>query len=187
MAHEKHAFDVRHRDGDPNLCLFAQAAPGVTGVSMTSFSVRGVRTSDISSWRFLRRSLWPHTSENDHARETAQLLAEPRRYVTFIAISSEGEALGFAEAAIRDDYVNGCDTSPVVFLEGIYVVPGARRRGIARALCRAIEEWGDSNCCSEFASDTSIDNLEAQALHRALGFDETERVVFFRRRLSPPV
>jgi aminoglycoside 6'-N-acetyltransferase I len=154
---------------------------------MTSFSVRGVRTSDISSWRFLRRSLWPHTSENDHARETAQLLAEPRRYVTFIAISSEGEALGFAEAAIRDDYVNGCDTSPVVFLEGIYVVPGARRRGIARALCRAIEEWGDSNCCSEFASDTSIDNLEAQALHRALGFDETERVVFFRRRLSPPV
>lgn len=86
------------------------------------------------------------------------------------------------EAAIRCDYVNGCDTSPVLFLEGIYVVPGMRHQGIARALCTSIEQWGASRGCAEFASDTSIDNVDAQALHRALGFDETERVVFFRKR-----
>lgn len=158
-----------------------------TGVSTPSFTVKAVGTTDFSSWRSLRQALWPHASESDHKRETERLFAAALRYRMVIAVSSGGEALGFAEAAIRHDYVNGCDASPVVFLEGIYVVPNARRQGIARALCRAVEEWGDSNCCIEFASDTSIDNLEAQALHRALGFDETERVVFFRRRLPPPV
>jgi aminoglycoside 6'-N-acetyltransferase I len=153
-------------------------------VSTVSFTVTTVGATDVASWRSLRRSLWPDTSESDHACETTQLLAEPRRYATVIAVSSEGNALGFAEAAIRHDYVNGCDTSPVVFLEGIYVVPSARRQGIAAALSRAIEKWGRSNSCAEFASDTAVDNLQAQALHRALGFDETERVVFFRRRLS---
>ncbi|RKP45218.1 GNAT family N-acetyltransferase [Trinickia fusca] len=125
--------------------------------------------------------LWPHTSVDDHAHETEQLLAAPHQYAMAIAISSKGEALGFAEAAIRHDYVNGCDTSPVLFLEGIYVVPSMRRQGIARALCTSIEQWGSSHACAEFASDTSIDNVDAQALHRALGFDETERVVFFRK------
>jgi aminoglycoside 6'-N-acetyltransferase I len=151
-------------------------------VSTTSFIVRTVRTADVSSWRTLRRSLWPRTSESDHLREAEQLLGTPHRYAIVIAISPEGEALGFAEAAIRRDYVNGCNTSPVLFLEGIYVVPSARRHGIARALCASIEEWGSLNSCAEFASDTAIENLEAQALHQALGFHETERVVFFRRR-----
>lgn len=126
--------------------------------------------------------LWPHTNADDHVRETEQLLAEPHRYAMVIAVSSQGEAFGFAEAAIRHDYVNGCDTSPVLFLEGIYVAPGMRRQGIARALCTSIEQWGAAHGCAEFASDTSIDNVDAQALHRALGFDEAERVVFFRKR-----
>jgi aminoglycoside 6'-N-acetyltransferase I len=126
--------------------------------------------------------LWQHASADDHVRETEQLIAEPDRYAMVIAVSSKGEALGFAEAAMRRDYVNGCDTSPVLFLEGIYVIPGMRRQGIARALCASIEQWGDSHGCTEFASDTAIDNVDAQTLHRALGFDETERVVFFRRR-----
>lgn len=86
-------------------------------------------------------------------------------------------------SALRYDYVNGCKTSPVLFLEGIYVIQRARRAGIARALCAAIGQWGTAHACTEFASDTQIDNVHAQALHRALGFEESERVVFFRKRL----
>jgi aminoglycoside 6'-N-acetyltransferase I len=127
--------------------------------------------------------LWPHASADDHAHETEQWLAQPSRYATVIAVSSNGEALGFAEAAIRHDYVNGCDTSPVLFLEGVFVVPGMRRQGIAKALFASIEQWGASHGCAEFASDTAIDNLDSQALHRVLGFNETERVVFFRKTM----
>lgn len=151
-------------------------------MSPTSFTIRALAPADVSSWRSLRHALWPHASADDHARETEQLLAEPFRYAMVIAVSFKGEALGFAEAAVRHDYVNGCDNSPVLFLEGIYVVPDMRRQGIARALCAAIEQWGASHGCAEFASDSAIDNVDGQALHRALGFDETERVVFFRKR-----
>jgi aminoglycoside 6'-N-acetyltransferase I len=126
--------------------------------------------------------LWPHASADEHSHEIARLLSDPQRYAVFLAVSSTNEALGFAEAAVRHDYVNGCDTSPVLFLEGIYVVRDARRQGIARALCEAIERWGAEHACAEFASDCQIDNVSSQALHRALGFEETERVVFFRKR-----
>lgn len=148
-----------------------------------AYTVRPVEPADTSSWQSLRCMLWPDARADEHLREIGQLLAEPGRYAAFIALSVRGEPLGFAEASVRHDYVNGCDTSPVVFLEGIYVAPNARRQGIAGALCASIEQWGASHACSEFASDTPLGNASGQALHRALGFDETERVVYFRKPL----
>lgn len=93
-----------------------------------SFTVRAAAPTDVLSWSSLRHRLWASTSAHDHAREAEQLLAEPHRFPTVIAVSPAGEAFGFAEAAIRHDYVNGCDTSPVLFLEGIYVVRAMGRR-----------------------------------------------------------
>lgn len=88
-----------------------------------------------------------------------------------------------AELAIRTDYVNGADTSPVAFLEGIYVVPEARRSGIARELVAAAERWALSMGCTELACDARIENTSSHAMHAALGFVETERVVFFKKVL----
>ena len=84
---------------------------------------------------------------------------------------------------MRRDYVNGCATSPVGFLEGLYVDPARRRRGIARKLCRAVEDWAASLGCSEFASDVYLGNENSQRAHEALGFEETERVVYYRKQL----
>jgi len=148
-----------------------------------AYTVRAVSPHDIGTWCSLRNLLWPHVSDDRHILETQRLLADPHRYVAFIAFSDDDTPAGFAEAAVRHDYVNGCETSPVLFLEGIYVMPAIRRAGIAQALCAAIGQWGSAHGCAEFASDTRIDKVEAHALHHALGFDETERVVFFRKRL----
>jgi len=84
---------------------------------------------------------------------------------------------------LRHDYVNGTDSSPVVFLEGIYVVPQQRRHGVAARLIEHVAQWGRERGCVEMASDTDVDNLPSQETHKALGFEETERVVFFRRQL----
>ncbi len=84
---------------------------------------------------------------------------------------------------MRRDYVNGCETSPVLFLEGIYVSPEYRQRGIARLLCEAIANWGREKGCTEFASDVLLENRDSQSFHTALGFDETERVIFYRKLL----
>ena len=134
-----------------------------------------------SAWLALRCALWPDTDEADHRVEMAQLLAAgPQRCMQFVSRAADGTALGLAEAALRHDHVNGTDTSPVAFLEGLYVVPAARRTGIARALVAVVARWGRERGCTEFASDTPLDNVVGQAVHRALGFVETERVVYFR-------
>lgn len=114
----------------------------------------------------------------------ATFCANAERYAQFVAYSESNTALGFVEAAVRTDYVNGTQSAPVVFLEGLYVVPEARRRGVARALVGAVERWALDIGCREFASDALLENHVSHAVHRALGFEETERVVFFRRLLG---
>lgn len=139
---------------------------------------------DAEAWLELRLALWPGERREEFAAEIEALLVDPGDTVNLIARADNGEAMGFAEADLRRDYVEGCKTSPVAFLEGIYVAPDHRRKGVAAALTRAVEDWGRKNGCTEFASDALLANLDSQAMHRALGFEETNRVVYFRKEIS---
>ncbi|HEY0857561.1 MAG TPA: aminoglycoside 6'-N-acetyltransferase [Albitalea sp.] len=141
-------------------------------------------SADHPGWFDLRRALWPEGSADEHRDEMATFCARPDRFVQFVARETAGPAMGFVEAALRSDYVNGTDSSPVAFLEGIYVAPPFRGRGVARALVNAVEHWARGCGCSEFASDAALDNERSHAMHRALGFAETERVVYFRKPLA---
>lgn len=133
-------------------------------------------------WVALRGKLWPEYPRDEHRRDAINLLARGAVAV-FLAVSPDGAVVGFAEASLRHDFVNGCDTSPVTFLEGIYVEPAWRKHGIARALCAAVGRWGIAAGCTEFASDSMLDEDDAHVFHRAVGFEETERVVYFRKSL----
>ena len=133
-------------------------------------------------WADLRQALWPHRDANFHAIEINAWCARSDT-AAFVALDDLGVVTGFAEAALRHDYVNGCDTSPVAFLEGLFVIPAHRRRGVARALVAAVRDWGQAAGVTELASDANLDNTASHALHAALGFTETERVVFFRQTL----
>lgn len=137
-------------------------------------------STDQQDWAAMRRALWPDADNGDIVR----ILNEPARFVAFIAREADGRTIGFAEASLRHDYVNGCDTSPVGFLEGIYVLPPFRRRGVATSLVRAVEHWTLAQGASELASDALVDNVASHRMHTALGFQETERVVYFRKRAS---
>lgn len=134
-----------------------------------------------SAWLALRSALWPETSDAEHIAGMADAIA--RGHYVRLARAPGGQALGFVEASKRTDYVNGTSTSPVAFLEGLYVVPDARRQGVARALVEAVVKWASDEGCTELASDALADNRAAHAVHRALGFKETERVVYFLRAL----
>ncbi|WP_416758590.1 aminoglycoside 6'-N-acetyltransferase [Pseudomonas sp. BNK-6] len=140
-------------------------------------------SADAASWLQLRLGLWPDCPPEEHLAEIRQMLAAPQRYGCWLAFAQNGEAIGLAEAALRHDYVNGTESSPVVFLEGIYVAPEHRRQGVAQQLIEQVSQWGRQAGCGEIASDTSLDNLASQTLHHALGFEETERVVYFKKRL----
>jgi aminoglycoside 6'-N-acetyltransferase I len=139
---------------------------------------------DDADWLRLRMALWPAGTAETHRAEMASFLAQPDRFAQFIARDQDGAGVGFVEASIRHDYVNGTETSPVAFLEGLYVRPRARRQGVARALVAAVTEWARSKGCAELASDALIGNRISHATHRGLGFVETERVVYFNKRIG---
>jgi aminoglycoside 6'-N-acetyltransferase I len=124
--------------------------------------------------------LWPDASAAEHLLGMADALA--RGHYVRLAVTANG-AVGFIEASKRVDYVNGTNSSPVAFLEGLYVVQSSRRQGVARALVESVVKWALAEGCSELASDSLLHNSAAHAVHRALGFEETERVGYFRRGL----
>lgn len=143
-----------------------------------------ITSSRDAAWLQLRMSLWPDASAVEHQQDMDDQVRSPDRYVQFLVRADDGQAIGLAEASIRTDYVNGTDSSPVAFLEGLYVVPEARRRGAARALIAAVRVWAAGKGCRELASDTGLENLVSQAAHTRLGFKETERVVYFNMTLD---
>jgi aminoglycoside 6'-N-acetyltransferase I len=150
---------------------------------MTGFGIRRATETDLEAWASLRHQLWQHLSLEGHRADIAEALSEPERLVAFLCVDTDGRAIGLAEASVRSDYVNGCETSPVAFLEGIVVAPVARRQGVAARLVAAVADWARGGGLTELASDAELHNTVSHAMHVALGFEETERVVCFRRAL----
>lgn len=132
-------------------------------------------------WLALRSALWPDAPESEHLAGMSDAIA--RGHYVRLAVAADGRVLGFVEASKRTDYVNGTSSSPVAFLEGLYVVPAARLKGIARTLVGSVAAWASREGCGELASDALLDNATAHLVHRALGFEETERVVYFNKVL----
>ena len=149
-------------------------------------TVREASAADGWALAALRFALWPDEPlEVRRAEAEANLTRTDGGLATFVA-EIEGEVIAFAEVSLRRDYVNGCETSPVAFLEGIYVRPERRREGVGRALVDAAEQRGRAQGCSELASDALLDNHASHRFHSGAGFEETERVVYFRKVLGEP-
>ena len=134
-------------------------------------------------WLQMRVALWPDATPDEHRGYMAICLAQPERYLQLMIYDAKRQPIGFIEGSIRSDYVNGTESSPVGFVEGVYVVPAMRRQGVARLLYDAIGDWAKARGCRELASDALLENESSQRAHRALGFRETERVVYFTKEL----
>jgi aminoglycoside 6'-N-acetyltransferase I len=153
------------------------------GIKDSDVSVRPVTRADEAAWLKMRDELWPG-SKDDHQREIARFFDGQLRnpLAVLVAYDREGQILGFTELSIRQ-YSEGCTTDRVGYLEGWYVVPEARGRGVGRALVGASEDWARSQGCSEFASDAQSDNEDSIAAHLALGFVDRGLVRCFSKML----
>jgi aminoglycoside 6'-N-acetyltransferase I len=145
--------------------------------------VRPAAPPDAPAWIVLRGALWPG-SPADHVREiTAYFSDPPPREACFVADAGDGMLVGFAEVRLRE-YAEDCASSPVGYLEGIYVVPGRRRTGVGQALVAAGEQWAHDLGCTEMASDRELANEASGAFHESVGFTETVQLVCYRKPLG---
>ena len=96
---------------------------------------------------------------------------------------NDNTAIGFAQCGFRHDYVEGTETSPVGYLEGIFIEENYRKQGYAKQLLVACENWAKEQGCTEFASDCELDNTGSLKFHLSLGFEEANRVICFTKKL----
>ncbi|MCB9857827.1 MAG: GNAT family N-acetyltransferase [Phycisphaerales bacterium] len=147
---------------------------------LDDISIRCLRAADAAGWVAQRHALWPEVPIDQLETEVAAIADDPKQ-AAFGAFDKD-KLVAFAELSLHPHAI-GCDTSPVAYLEAWRVDEAYRRQGVGAMLIAAGEAWGRGHGCGELASDTWIDNDVSDAAHRALGFEETDRLVHYRKRL----
>lgn len=125
--------------------------------------------------------MWDSHAPEELAAEFETLL-KSHECAVFLCLEN-GQPVGFAQCQLRHDYVEGTDSSPVGYLEGIFVEDEYRHKGIARELLAACEGWAKEMGCTEFASDCELDNETSLVFHLKMGFVEANRVICFAKGL----
>ena len=147
--------------------------------------IRPVKQSDQEEWGRMRSSLYsdPDSQEIEDwfdAKESGGTCHVG--VAVIVADRGDGRLAGFVEIRSRT-YAEGCETTPVAYLEGWYVDPDVRLTGLGASLVQAAETWALQHGFSEMASDTELDNDISLQAHIALGFEEVERQICFMKRL----
>lgn len=149
-----------------------------------STRIRKFEPADHAEWLRMRCALWPDCPLDEHHCEMANLMSRLAEQAVFVAVRPSGGLGGFVEVSLRSAAL-GVESGPVGFVEGWFVDPDIRREGIGRLLIEAAEEWARERGCVEMASDTPVDNTASIAAHRAVGYQDTEHLVHFRKALFP--
>ena len=144
-------------------------------------SVKKAEVSDCKAVAELAAKMW-YTSTREELEDSFKEITEKNDGVVFIAVSDK-KIIGFAQCGLRQDYVEGTESSPVGYLEGVFVEKQYRKNGCAKILLRECEKWARSKGCNEFASDCELDNTDSLAFHLKVGFQEANRIICFTKKL----
>jgi len=144
-------------------------------------TIRRATPEDKPEWIRMRQGLWPDAPVEYLNFDLDDLLANSDAGI-FVASDSQGRLIGFIEAGLRE-HGEGCETSPVGYIEAWYVDPHVRGQKLGRDLVHTAEQWAREKGCTEMASDTWLENEASIAAHLKLGYYEIERLVHFVKRL----
>ncbi len=146
-----------------------------------SFSIRRATGEDKPEWLRMRQGLWPDAPIEYLNFDMDDRLVDPD-YAVFVTSGEAGKLVAFIEAGLRD-YGEGCETSPVGYIEAWFVDEHIRGQKLGREMVYAAEQWAREKGCSEMASDTWLENEASIAAHLRLGYEEAERLVHFVKKL----
>ena len=156
----------------------------MTNLKQKALHIRRAVQGDRPEWLRMRAALWPDQTRAKHREGMDEYLLE-NAAVAYVAARPSGGLAGFVEATIRP-HADACDTSPVGYVEGWYVDADVRRQGVGRRLVRTAERWARGLGCTEMGSDCLLDNEVSFRAHLAIGYEERERLIHFRRWLARP-
>mgnify|MGYP003441104907 CR=1 FL=1 len=125
--------------------------------------------------------MWQNHTIEELSKEFEEIIANDESAVFVCSI--ECTPIGFAQCQLRHDYVEGTDSSPVGYLEGIFIKEYYRKQGFAKELLKACEKWAKEKGCSEFASDCELTNNTSLNFHLNMGFTEANRIICFTKKL----
>lgn len=151
-----------------------------------SLTVRPAEPSDCEAWTAMRQALWPDAEAQELARDARRFFdrSNERVFLTQVFVAEQRSAIvGMLELSLRS-IADGCTSSPVPYIEGWFVAESARQQGVGTALVRAAEAWARANGFTEIASDVLIENHASERAHKALGFEEVDRMISFRKSLA---
>ena len=125
--------------------------------------------------------MWQKHTVQDLIEEFSDIILQGN--AQFFLKYNQDTSVGFAQCQLRYDYVEGTETSPVGYLEGIFVKEEYRHKGYAKELLSECEKWAKEKGCKEFASDCEIENDSSFHFHMAMGFEEANRIICFAKKL----
>ena len=143
--------------------------------------VRRAKTEDVEALAGLAIQMWADHDLRDLTEEFRKLILSDKA-ACFIKCLDK-QPIAFAQCQLRYDYVEGTDSSPVGYLEGIFVIEDYRKQGYAAELLSECEKWAKEKGCTEFASECELDNADSARFHMSLGFEEANRIICFRKDL----
>lgn len=138
-------------------------------------------TTEARQLSALVKKIWPEHSLEELAGIIINYINSENSAV--FAEIVKGEYAGVALCCLRHDYVEGCETSPVGYLEGVSVQEEYRQQGIAGKLVGECEQWAKEKGCTEFASDCELTNTASLNFHLGIGFQEENRIICFKKKL----
>ncbi|MEO7368912.1 MAG: GNAT family N-acetyltransferase [Gemmatimonadaceae bacterium] len=144
--------------------------------------VRRYEESDWPEWLRMARELFSEGDIEDDIAEMHDFLARPDGAIIVASRERGGPLAGYVEVGARS-VVDGCATSPVGYIEALWVDPDVRRQGIARALLDAAEKWSADQGYKEMGSDVLIENEVSHETHRKAGYTEVSRVITYRKEI----
>lgn len=143
--------------------------------------IRKAGSQDVAAIADLAILMWKDNTLEDLIAEFSELIRDEE--AQFFLKYERDVPVGFAQCQLRHDYVEGTGTSPVGYLEGIFVKEGFRRKGYAKALLEECEKWAKERGCGEFASDCEFDNDVSYRFHKAMNFAEANRKICFAKKI----
>lgn len=143
--------------------------------------IREMNISDAPALATMALKIWDSDDYDELKQEFVDMYdnTETTCFIKFI----DDKPIGFANVSLRHDYVEGCETSPVAYLEAIYVDEEHRLLGYARELVKRCEDWGREQGAKEFASDCILTNTDSYKFHIAIGFTEVNRIICFKKEI----